>query len=420
MKRIPHDRAKRRIFVRSLFMARSASLGLAIIIAVLASRPANAVPPVVVEEGKSIVLKYGEKIETVSLANDKIADVVAITADELVVIGKLPGTTSLVVWGKSLAHTIYELKVVRNFSGRQVILAVQIGEVNKNAFDNLGFDILWQNSDLTEGLMEVGSYAGAVRTPSIPLTVGEGVSGLFHFLGRQNDVAAIVEALQERGDLKLLATPKLISLSGQKASFLSGGEIPVPISQSSVGNTQTITVEWKEYGVRLNFVPTVVDSDLISLYLEPEVSSLDFTNAVVIGGFAIPSLRTRRAKTTVELHSDEAMYLGGLVSNERFMSRRRIPILGHIPLIGAFFTRKEVSSRETELVIIVSPRIIEDVNAEPVPPLPWNGPEEKVRDSTGGAVQPGPSENIKAKSETDTIEKTEPAKDSKENPLPEG
>jgi pilus assembly protein CpaC len=221
------------------------------------------------------------------------------------------------------------------------------------------------------------------------------VTGLFHFVGRDNDVAAIVTALQEQGDLKMLATPKLLSLSGEKASFLAGGEIPVPISQgSSATGSQTITVEWKEYGVRLNFVPTVVDSDLINLTLEPEVSSLDFTNAAVIGGFAIPALLTRRANATVELHSNEAMYLGGLVSNEQIVNRKRVPILGHIPILGALFTRKETSSNETELVIIVSPRIIGPVAAETIPPLPWNGPEEELEEGVGEVEDSGKTEDV--------------------------
>lgn len=358
-------------------------LVVAIVAAVLLVRIPATATELRVEVGKSLIVPYHEKIATVSIANDSVADVVAITARDLVVIGKQVGTTTLAVWGESQQHVVYDVRVNRNFDGQQILLQVQVGEVNKNRFSELGIDVLWDNDHLIkDSRLRVGTYGGQVLTPSVPLSVGEGVSGLFQFIGKNDQVSAIVHALEEKGGIKMLATPKLLSLSGEQASFLAGGEIPVPVAQTSAGGLQTITIQWREYGVRLKFTPTVIDSNLVNLIIEPEVSNLDYTNAVTIGGFSVPALQTRRAKATVELHSGEAMFLGGLNSQRRVGTIKRIPILGHIPLLGALFTRKDTALEETELVLIVSPRLVGSASAEAVPALPWNGEEVQDKDPT--------------------------------------
>jgi pilus assembly protein CpaC len=331
-----------------------------------------------VVKGKSVVLEYPEKIQTISLANSDMADVVSITPTELVIIGKEVGITTLAVWGESKKHTSYDIKVDRNFAGQQVVLEVKVAEVNKNAASELGFDFLFKNSNdrnIAEGEKTLGVYGGVVQTPSIPLTIGEGVTGVISYVGKNKDYSTIIHALEEKGDLKLLAEPKLLCLSGEKASFLVGGEIPIPIAQtvtSGVGGT-TITIQWKEYGVNLNFLPTVVDSNLINLKVTPEVSSLDYTNAVTIGGFSIPAIHTRKADATLELNSGQSIVLGGLISEEMIKNISRVPILGSIPILGTFFSRRETTKSQNELMIIVSPRIITSVESEEIPPLPWEG-----------------------------------------------
>jgi Flp pilus assembly secretin CpaC len=332
-----------------------------------------------VVEGKSIVLKYPEKIETVSLADDDVADVVAITADEVVIIGKVVGTTSLIVWGESQRHTAYEIKVDRSFSGLQILLEVQVGEINLSKVSELGFDFTWfddEGGTIKDGQQTFGAFPGETQTPHIPLDPASSATGFFGYVGDHSEISASVRALQEQGDMKLLATPKLLSLSGETASFLSGGEIPVPVPQTGVG-LATYTIEWKEYGVRLNFVPTVIDSNLINLRITPEVSSLDYANAITLSGFQIPAMLTRRADAAVELLSGQTLFLGGLMATEQAETIRRVPILGHIPLLGALFSRKDTSARKNELVIIVSPRIVQSVADEEVPPVPWDGKLEK-------------------------------------------
>jgi Flp pilus assembly secretin CpaC len=337
-----------------------------------------------VVKGKSTVLNYPEKIQTVSLANEEVADVVSVTPTDLVIIGKEVGVTSLVVWGESKKYTMYDVKVERNISGQQVVLEVQVGEVNKSALTAFGLDFLMVDNDpghIRKGTKILGTYAGQVTTPdpeSQELFAQDGITGVIKWLGDKQQFSTIIKALEQKGDLKLLANPQLIGLSGEKASFLVGGEIPVPVAQTvTAGGAPSVTIEWKEYGVKLNFVPTVVDTNLINLKISPEFSSLDWANAVTFGGWTIPAIRSRKADAVVELNSEQSVVLGGLTSTEEIKTVKRIPILGHIPLLNLLFSRKETTKSETELLIIVSPRIIYSVAEEIIPPLPWEKEEKK-------------------------------------------
>ena len=330
-----------------------------------------------VVKGKSIVLSYPEKIHTVSLANEDMADVVSVTPTELVVIGKEVGITSLIVWGESKRHTVYDVKVERNISGQQVVLEVQVAEVNKSALSMYGLDFLmvdWDPSHIRRGDKILGTYAGQVTSPdpdSRDLFAQDGITAVIKWLGDKREFSTVIKAMQQNGDLKLLANPQLICLSGEEASFLVGGEVPIPIAQTvTTGGVPSVTIEWKEYGVRLNFLPAVVDTDLINLKISPEVSSLDWANMISFGGYSIPALRTRKADATVELNSEQSVVLGGLLSTEETKTIKRVPILGHIPIINFFFSRRETTQLETELLIIVSPRIISSIAEETIPPLP--------------------------------------------------
>ncbi|NIP42268.1 MAG: hypothetical protein GWO41_04150 [candidate division Zixibacteria bacterium] len=338
-----------------------------------------------VTKGKSTLIQYNEKIEAVSLADKEVADVVTITPSALVVIGKEEGITSVIIWGESGKLTSYEVKVERNTSGQQVVLEVQVAEVNKTALSEYGFDFLFIDDDdrhIAEGTKILGSYAGEVTTPdptSRTLPASPTTSGVIKWLGDNQELSIAIRAMQRKGDLELLANPHLLCLSGEQASFLVGGEIPVPVAQSvAAGGVPSISIEWKEFGIMLDFIPTVIDTNLVNLRIMPEVSSLDYSNAVTYGGFDIPALRTRKADATVELNSGQSIVLGGLLSSESFETIKRIPILGHIPILGFFFSHKETSKVETELLIIVSPRIIESVEDEIIPPLPFEKEDKKL------------------------------------------
>jgi len=335
-----------------------------------------------VMKGKSIVLPYPEKVQTVSLANEDVADVVTVTPTELVVIGKEVGITTLIVWGESQRHTAYDVKVERDIAGEQVVLEVQVAEVNRRALSEYGLDFLMVDRDpshIKRGDKILGTYAGQVTSPdpdSRELFAQDGVTGVVRWLGDKREFSVILKALQEKGDMTLLANPRLLCLSGEEASFLVGGEVPVPIAQAvTAGGAPSVSIEWKEYGVRLDFLPTVVDTDLINLKITPEVSSLDWANAVSFAGWDVPALRSRKADATVELNSEQSVVLGGLLATEEVKTVKRVPILGHIPLLNFFFSRNETNKTETELLIVISPRIITSIAREIIPPLPGTEPD---------------------------------------------
>src|ERR1051325_8170101 len=155
-------------------------------------------------------------------------------------------------------------------------------------------------------------------------------------------------------------------MNNQQASFLAGGEFPVPVLQTGNGN-QGITIVWKEYGIRLNFKPTIIDEDHIRLELEPEVSTIDFNNGIRFNGFVIPALRTRRAKTGIELRDGQSFALAGLLDNNETKTLSRIPIISDIPVLGALFKSKSFEKKETELMFFVTAHMVKPVSPDELP-----------------------------------------------------
>jgi pilus assembly protein CpaC len=344
--------------------------------------------------GKSVVLRYIEQIETVSLADGDIADIVSVTPNELVVIGKELGTTTLIVWGVSETLREYTIVVERAMAAHQIILEVQVAEVNRTGLSEMGIDfiVVDEENGVVRDDQVFGSYAGQVSAPdpeSKDIFVQDGVTAVLKWIGDKGHVATVIKALQKNGTLKLLAHPRLLSLSGEEASFLVGGEIPIPVSQSVSGTGVSVSVEWKEYGVKLSFLPKIIDTNLISLKISPEVSSLDWANSVTFAGFEVPALRSRKADAVIELNSGQSVVLGGLVSSETIETVSKVPILGDIPIINLLFRNKQKTSSETELLIVVSPRIIENIADEAIPPLPGI-----VIDSTESSGAPPPAGEV--------------------------
>ncbi len=174
--------------------------------------------------------------------------------------------------------------------------------------------------------------------------------------------------LERRGLTKILAEPTLIALSGERASFLAGGEFPVPVLQSGngAGGSNAITVEFKPFGVSLGFTPTVLGDGAISLIIEPEVSSIDPSASIAINGLVVPGLQVRRASTTVELRDGESFAIAGLIRRDFQTTVRQLPILGSIPIIGTLFRSSSFQRGETELLIIVTPRLVQPIRPEQV------------------------------------------------------
>src|SRR4030095_16569092 len=179
---------------------------------------------------------------------------------------------------------------------------------------------------------------------------------VFVFSNKYN-VGLVVKALQEHGLFQSLAEPNLISSNGKEASFLAGGEYPYPVVQPSSGGN-SVTIQFKEFGIRLSFTPTVLNGDLINLKVKPEVSSLDFGNGLSVAGFRVPALSTRRTETEVELQDGQTFAIAGLMNNTVASTMTKIPGIGDIPVLGYLFRSRAYQKNQTELVVMITPQII--------------------------------------------------------------
>ena len=253
------------------------------------------------------------------------------------------------------------LKQQEGVASNQIMLKVRFAEVSRNALQELGASYFaddrngrWTARTTTQ------QFAAPYFDQNHP-SAWLGENGIFSdFLNlflfdRKSGLGAALKALQGKGVFQSLAEPTLVALNGKEASFLAGGEFPYPVPQGQFG---TFTIHFKEYGVRLNFTPTVLGGDLIHLKLRPEVSSLDFNNAIIIEGFRIPALTSRRSETEVELRDGQTFAIAGLMNNTALSSMRKVPGIGDIPIIGHLFRSRAYQKDQTELVVMVTPTIV--------------------------------------------------------------
>ena len=314
-------------------------------------------------------LMPGEKIGA-KISNDAI--VLTGTASSAVAVDKAMQLAS--------TYTGASEKVVNMLSvgaSQQVMLEVRFSEMNRSAAKQLGFNhTFFSDSGKTiGGIGEVGQngavavnniFAGSgsttVDVSSLKSSMGF-VSHVFD-LGSFN-IESYIDALERKGVAKTLAEPTLVALSGETASFLAGGEFPIPVVQNSSGGGQNgnngITIEFKPFGVSLGFTPTVLADGVISLAVTPEVSSIDPSASITLNGLTIPGLQTRRAKTVVELRDGQSFAVAGLLRNDFKDTVRQIPVLGTLPIIGTLFRSTGFQKDQTELVMIVTPRLVKPI-----------------------------------------------------------
>ena len=378
---------------------------------------------------KSQILRLDQPFTDLLVGNAEVADVLALTNRSIYVLGKAPGSTNLTIYGpgkqliavvdlvvgfdveglKAKLHEImpdeaievravndsialsgristaerlaqalavaesFAPKKVNNFlsviGSQQVMLQVRFAEVTRSTAKALSLS--------TDVLFDDGNDAFQIQTGrginGLPEIVDPFVSSLLSLSIGDLDLNLLFDALEDKGLVKTLAEPTLIALSGDTASFLAGGEFPVPVAQSgsasSVGgvtvSTPVITVEFKEFGVGLSFTPTVLGDGLINMSVKPEVSAIDNSaeRSVTVSGFRIPALVTRRASTTVELRDGESFAIAGLLQNDFADQIRQFPWLGDLPILGALFRSTSYQRQETELVIIVTPHLVKPARA---------------------------------------------------------
>lgn len=416
---------------------------------------------------KSQVVTSDRVIDKALVGNADIADILPLTDRSIYVLGKSMGTTSLTLYdrggrviaimdiavgpdvqayqdqvsrlipgsdikahisGSSMVLTGLatdagmidrSVQLARTFAGdnvvnligmggsQQVMLEVRFAEVRRNIGENVGVG----------GFANDGSFQGVFGSGSSlsgnPLD-GSGLLGLggatgfgiisdsFNVLGI--DIDAYLNALESKGFAKTLAEPTLVALSGEKASFLAGGEFPIPVVQSGgtggagAGGGSSITIEFKPFGVSLGFTPTVLGDRTINLKVEPEVSSIDAASSIQLNGISIPGLQTRRASTTLELRDGESFAIAGLLQQDFQTTINQVPLLGSIPILGALFRSTEFKKGETELLIVVTPRLV-----APIKPSQVKLPTDRVRDPDaatailfGQAYDPVPASELAA------------------------
>ncbi len=270
--------------------------------------------------------------------------------------------------GKGAAGPSDDTKVINLLevtSGQQVMLRVRVGEIRRSALKNLGLNLqaVKRGSDT---LFQLGTGGGiSALTQGSALPIGgfqipsdvRGVSSISLTNSRGNSISAMLEALERDKLFKVLAEPNLVSLSGEKSQFLAGGEFPVPVPRGNNG----VGIEYKPFGVSVKFTPYVLAENRIRIAVEPEVSEINTDGALNLGGYTVPSLSTRRAQTVVELSAGESFMIAGLIQDKVASSIESIPGAKEIPILGALFSSVSFQREETELVLAVTPYIVDPV-----------------------------------------------------------
>ena len=262
----------------------------------------------------------------------------------------------------------------------EVLLEVKFAEVDRTALTNLGINVFSTGAGNTFGTLTTGQFGGvtgSALTGSVPTTSSATTSltvsnflNLF-FFNPQVNLGGVIEALQQKSLLQILAEPNLVAVNGKEASFLAGGEFPFPVVQPNATGLSTVTIQFREFGVRLKFTPVIQPNGNIHMHVIPEVSTLDYSNAVTVSGTTIPALSTRKADTEFELQDGQSFVIAGLIDNRVTDIMNKIPGLGDIPILGNFFRSKSLQKSNSELMVLCTARRISpSVQAPKGPAMP--------------------------------------------------
>jgi pilus assembly protein CpaC len=245
----------------------------------------------------------------------------------------------------------------------QVLLQVRFAEVSRTAIEKAGINLLRIGDDYSGGTgTGRPSLGGVVQSDEVTDFLSDALN--IFLIDHENGVGAFIQALKSNGLFRSLAEPNLLAVHGEEASFLAGGEFPYPVVQGG-SNVGAVTIQWREYGVRLNFTPTIQSSGNIRLHVAPEVSTLDFANGLTLQGFNIPSILSRKAETEIELADGQTFAIAGLIDNTILEDIDKIPVLGDIPILGSLFRSKELRQNRSELLVLVTPRLVRPVDVAP-------------------------------------------------------
>lgn len=390
--------------------------------------------------GKSALVDFAKPIIRVSVGLGEVAEASAVSPHEVLVDGKAPGDTTMIVWEKGGGRQFFNVSVhsshavaddslsglrrelraslpgqtvtvsadkdliflrgtVKDLSSsnravqiastagrvvnllyvevppppRQILLKVRFASVDRSLTNQLGLNLFSTGAANTVGTVSTGQYTPpTVSQPSGTSSAVATVSNALNlFFFRQDlNLGATIEALESKGLAQVLAEPNVLAENGKQASFLAGGQFPFPVVQGlGTGTGGAITIQFKEFGVRLNFIPTIMPDGKIRLQVAPEVSTLDFTNGLTISGFTIPSVDVRRVTTQVQLNPGQSFAIGGLLDNRETETLQKIPYISNIPILGKLFQSISKTRSNTELLVIVTPEIVEPIKAAEIPSL---------------------------------------------------
>jgi pilus assembly protein CpaC len=391
--------------------------------------------------GKSILINVQKPLTRVLSSNPTVVETMAASPTEIVVEGKAPGASSLILWDAngrsqvldvvsdidiaalrnviqktypkehlqleadggrllltgtaSTSHivedlgkmaSVYSKDVVNSIlvpisHDRQVLLEVKFAEVDRAALSQVGVNIFSTGAGNTIGATTTGQFgnfgqqkindAFGAGTPHFPFEIKDFTVNqvLNIFLFRPDlHLGTVIQALQAQNVLQILAEPNLMAISGQKATFLAGGEFPFPVVQPSAGFS-SISIIFKPFGVKLDFTGIIQDDNTLRLHVAPEVSALDFTNAVTLpGGGTVPAISTRRAETEIELKDGQSFGIAGLLDQRATAQLSKIPGIGDIPVLGQLFRSRSINKTNNELLVFVTPHIIDPVRVASPPP----------------------------------------------------
>jgi pilus assembly protein CpaC len=383
--------------------------------------------PLILSVGHSTVLRSAPRLRRVYVSNPEVIDSITASPHELVLTAKAGGSSSVAVWTEDGATSLYDVRAdvdlsepakalqmafpneeigVESQAGRllltgvasspgvvdaalkllasyskdvvnsaqvllqhtpQVQLKVRIAEVDRTKLTQFGINIL--SGGKTQAITQTQQFGAVGMKDNGSL----GLSDLLNIFvyNHDIDVGAIIKDLAQNQVLQVLAEPNITTLSGQTAHFLSGGEFPFPVVQGSSGGLTSVTIEFRPFGVRLDFTPVVNPDHTIRLKVAPEVSALDYTNAVTISGYTIPAISTRRAETEIELQNGQSFAMSGLLDRRTTEKLGKMPGIGDIPILGEFFKSRDINKSFTELMVIITPVVVDPLTMPvPVPPLP--------------------------------------------------
>lgn len=439
--------------------------------------------------GQSVLVDTTQSITRVAVGLGDIAEAQVTSPTEILINGKTPGLTSLIVWEAGGARQFFNVTVrpstfvaddalngvrrqlrlelpgqklnVSTADGRiflrgtvkdlassdravkiastagkvvnllyvdvppsepQILLKVRFASVDRTREKQLGLNIFSVGAANTIGTVTTGQFT----PPTVSAPTGQPASAtisnalnLFVFR-RDLGLGATLQALEQKGVVEVLAQPNLMTSDGKEASFLAGGEYPYPVVQGVTGGgTGAVTIQFQEFGVRLNFIPTVTPRNTIRLQVAPEVSSLDYTNGVTISGFTVPGLVVRKVNTEVELRDGQSLAIGGLLDNRETENLEKVPFIGDIPVLGKLFQSMSRTRTNTELIVIVTPEIVAPIPAGtslPTPnyPVQFMPPNSKIPmsnpgpDVTGAKPMPPAPPRISIEQMMDSLKPEQP------------